>query len=86
MPNKDAFTERERSIEEAYFKKKDQELLDQLHQQKALEAELIRFFPDEIIMPDEKHIKPFHAMFNKLGYCCPGSREFDRQDLLRSCQ
>lgn len=39
MSNKDAFTEREHSIEEAYFKKRDQELLDQLHQQKALEAE-----------------------------------------------
>ncbi len=39
MPNKDAFTERERSIEEAYFKKRDHELLDQIHQQKALEAE-----------------------------------------------
>lgn len=39
------------------------------HLQKALEAELIRFFPDEIIMPDEKHIKPFQAVFTKLGYC-----------------
>lgn len=39
------------------------------HLQKALEAELIRFFPDEIIMPDEKQIKPFHAVFNKMGYC-----------------
>ncbi|GMU19463.1 MAG: DNA mismatch repair protein MutS [Candidatus Babeliales bacterium] len=39
------------------------------HLQKALEAELIRFFPDEIIVPDEKHIKPFQAVFNKLGYC-----------------
>jgi hypothetical protein len=39
MSNKDAFTEREHSIEEAYFRKRDQELLDQIHQQKALEAE-----------------------------------------------
>lgn len=39
------------------------------HLQKALEAELIRFFPDEIIMPDQKHIKPFQAVFSKLGYC-----------------
>lgn len=39
------------------------------HLQKALEAELTRFFPDEIIMPDEKQIKPFHAVFNKMGYC-----------------
>lgn len=40
-----------------------------VHLQKALEAELIRFFPDEIIIPDEKQIKPFQAVFNKLGYC-----------------
>ncbi len=39
------------------------------HMQKALEAELIRFFPDEIIIPDEKQSKPFQAVFNKLGYC-----------------
>lgn len=39
------------------------------HLQKSLEAELIRFFPDEIIIPDEKHIKPFQAVFNKMGYC-----------------
>lgn len=39
------------------------------HAQKAVEAELIRFFPDEIIMPDEKQLKPFNAVFNKLGYC-----------------
>ena len=39
------------------------------HLQKALEAELIRFFPDEIIMPDDKLAKPYQAVFNKLGYC-----------------
>lgn len=39
------------------------------HLQKGLEAELIRFFPDEIIMPDEKQVKPFQAVFNKMGYC-----------------
>jgi hypothetical protein len=39
MPKKDAFTEREHSLEEAYFRKRDHELLDQIHRQKALETE-----------------------------------------------
>lgn len=40
-----------------------------VHLQKALEAELIRFFPDEIIIPDERNSRPFQTVFNKLGYC-----------------
>jgi len=39
MSNKDAFTEREHSLEEAYFRKRDHELLEQIRQQKELEAE-----------------------------------------------
>lgn len=39
MSNKDAFAEREHWLEEEYFRKRDQALLDQKHQQEALEAE-----------------------------------------------
>jgi DNA mismatch repair protein MutS len=35
---------------------------------KLLESELIRFFPDEIVIPDGKHAKEFQAYFKKLGY------------------
>lgn len=37
--------------------------------QKALEAELIRFFPDEIIIPHQANTKEFESLFKKLGYC-----------------
>jgi DNA mismatch repair protein MutS len=36
---------------------------------KALESELIRFFPDEIIIPDMAQAKEFETLFKKLGYC-----------------
>lgn len=36
---------------------------------KLLESELIRFFPDEILIPDVKHAKEFQAYFKRLGYC-----------------
>ena len=39
------------------------------HAQKSLESELIRFFPDEIIIPDDKQAKPFETYFKQLGYC-----------------
>ncbi len=35
---------------------------------KALESELIRFFPDEIILPSDKKIKSYESYFKKLGY------------------
>ena len=37
--------------------------------QRALESELIRFFPDEIIIPNQPHAKDFENLFKKLGYC-----------------
>ena len=37
--------------------------------QKSLESELIRFFPDEIVIPDNKIAKPFDTYFKQLGYC-----------------
>lgn len=36
--------------------------------EKVLEGELIRFFPDEIILPEIKIAKPFESYFKKLGY------------------
>ena len=39
MSNKDAFTEREHWLEENYFLRKNQELIDRIHRQQALEAE-----------------------------------------------
>ena len=33
-----------------------------------LESELIRFFPDEIILPNLKNFKPFGTYFKQLGY------------------
>ncbi len=36
---------------------------------RTLESELIRFFPDEIILPDIKTIGTFNTYFKKLGYC-----------------
>ncbi|MEP7341628.1 MAG: hypothetical protein ABI977_28105 [Acidobacteriota bacterium] len=39
MSNKDAFTEREHWLEEDYFRRKNQELINRIHQQQALEAE-----------------------------------------------
>jgi len=35
---------------------------------RAVESELIRFFPDEIILPSGDQAKPFQAHFKKLGY------------------
>jgi len=35
---------------------------------KSVEAELIRFFPDEIILPDLKNIKTYDHYFKQLGY------------------
>lgn len=40
-----------------------------LDSQKSLETELTRFFPDEIIIPHDKHAKPFEIAFNRMGYC-----------------
>ena len=40
-----------------------------VHAQKSLESELIRFFPDEVIIPADKIAKPFESYFKKLGYC-----------------
>lgn len=39
MPDKDMLKEREHWLEEEYFRKRDQELLDKMHRQQALEAE-----------------------------------------------
>jgi len=39
MADKDMFIEREHWLEENYFRKKNQELIDRIHQQQALEAE-----------------------------------------------
>lgn len=39
MSEKDAFAQREHWLEEEYFRKRNQELLDKIHQQQALEAE-----------------------------------------------
>ena len=36
---------------------------------KMIEAELIRFFPDEVILAQGSHAKPFNVYFKKLGYC-----------------
>ncbi len=36
---------------------------------KFLESELIRFFPDEIIIPAVKQAKELQASFKKMGYC-----------------
>ncbi len=36
---------------------------------KYLEAELIRFFPDEIVIPNTKEAKYFQPYFKKMGYC-----------------
>lgn len=37
--------------------------------QKSLESELIRFFPDEIIIPNDRQSKSFETYFKQLGYC-----------------
>ena len=37
--------------------------------QKQLESELIRFFPDEILLANVKEAKEFQAHFKKMGYC-----------------
>lgn len=37
--------------------------------EKLLESELIRFFPDEIIIPQGAFTKEFQAYFKRLGYC-----------------
>lgn len=34
-----------------------------------VEAELIRFFPDEVILPKVKKIEQFDTYFKKMGYC-----------------
>ncbi len=36
--------------------------------EKLLEAELIRFFPDEILIPSNEHTKEFQTYFKRLGY------------------
>ncbi len=36
---------------------------------KTLEAELTRFFPDEILLSSDKSALPFNTYFAKLGYC-----------------
>ncbi len=36
---------------------------------RSLESELIRFFPDEVILPDLKQAKSFESYFKQLGYC-----------------
>ena len=35
---------------------------------KLLESELIRFFPDEVLIPDGKNAKEFQAHFKRMGY------------------
>lgn len=35
---------------------------------RVLEAELSRFFPDEVLVPNVKNAKPFGSLFKKLGY------------------
>ncbi|HWP44332.1 MAG TPA: hypothetical protein VNO14_13895 [Blastocatellia bacterium] len=39
MPEKDAFADRRRALEEEYFQKKEKELIEKLHRRAALEAE-----------------------------------------------
>ncbi len=34
-----------------------------------MESELIRFFPDEIVLPQLKKMSPFEQYFKKMGYC-----------------
>lgn len=36
---------------------------------KGLESELSRFFPDEIILPDDKQVRSFETYFKQQGYC-----------------
>ena len=36
--------------------------------ERILESELVRFFPDEVLVPDTKSAKPFQAFFKKQGY------------------
>src|SRR3972149_12027381 len=35
--------------------------------ERILESELVRFFPDEVLVPDTKSAKPFQAFFKKQG-------------------
>lgn len=48
-----------------------------------VESELIRFFPDEVILPFSKSMKPFEQYFKRLGYCAsftsPRSESFSEQ-------
>ncbi len=44
---------------------------------KSLESELIRFFPDEIILPNDKNAKLFEHYFKQLGYCITLSNDND---------
>jgi DNA mismatch repair protein MutS len=39
-----------------------------------LEAELVRFFPDEIVLPEINQSKKIIAMFSQLGYCTSSNR------------
>lgn len=39
-----------------------------INSEKTLESELIRFFPDEILLPNSKQAKEFQAYFKRLGY------------------
>lgn len=34
-----------------------------------VEGELVRFFPDEIVLPDDKQARQFIPFFSKLGFC-----------------
>lgn len=38
-------------------------------QYRTLEAEMMRFIPDEIVIPDVKEAQPFHTYFKQQGYC-----------------
>jgi DNA mismatch repair protein MutS len=37
--------------------------------EKALESELTRFFPDEIVLPNMSSTREFQTLFKRLGYC-----------------
>jgi hypothetical protein len=56
MPDRDAFADRERAIEEAYFLKKEQELIEKLRRRAALEAER-RKIAEELGVIDQEVIE-----------------------------
>jgi tellurite resistance protein len=63
MPDRDIFSERERALEGAYFKKKDQELIEKLRRRTVLEAER-RKISEEMGFLDEEIIEALQ----RLGY------------------